>query len=82
MPVELVGGDAGRDVPADLGERLRRDPAGDPHPLDRVGVLDLRPGVAVGRGSADVLGAGDGRRAPAAAAETRPGSQQRHGAEV
>ena len=40
-PVELVGGDAGCDVGADQLAGLRGQPAGDPHPLDRLGVLDL-----------------------------------------
>ena len=38
----------GRDVPADLDQRVGRDPAGHPHPRDRVGVLDHRV-VVVGR---------------------------------
>jgi hypothetical protein len=60
-PIQLVGGDAGRHVPADLGQGLGRDPAGHPHPLDGGGVLDLR--LAGGRvAAADVLGAGDAGR--------------------
>ena len=59
-PVQLVGGDAGRDVPPDLGQCLRGEPAGHPHPLDRLGVLDVA--LAEARGTpADVLGAGDAR---------------------
>ena len=77
-PVELVRGDAGGDVPADLGQRLRGDPAGDPHPLDRVGVLDLGSGVA--------LRAGGGRRTRGArwsagtvrSGEIRPGVRGGH----
>src|ERR1035441_5259001 len=41
-PVQFVGGDPGRDVPADLGEGLGGDTPGDPHSLDRLGVLDVR----------------------------------------
>ena len=41
-PVQLVGGDPGRDVPADLRQRLGREAARGPHPLDRVRVLDVR----------------------------------------
>ena len=40
-PVELVGGHARHDVAADELAGLRGEPAGDAHPLDRVGVLDL-----------------------------------------
>ena len=74
-PVQLVGGDAGRDVAADLGHRLGRDPPGDAHPLDGVGVLDLRAAERRGRGLVDVLGPGDGgvRRAAGRAA---PGSDR------
>ena len=57
-PVQLVRGDARRHVPADFGEGLRGDPAGDPHLLDCLGVLDVT--LAEARGAAaDVLGAGD-----------------------
>ena len=58
-PVELVGGDAGGDVGADQLAGLRGQPAGDPHLLDRLGVLDLAAGEALGRGLVDVLGTGD-----------------------
>jgi hypothetical protein len=41
-------------VPADLDERLGRDPAGYPHPLDGAGVLDVAL-AATGSAPADVL---------------------------
>ena len=48
--------------PPDLGESLRGEPAGDAHPLDRVGVLHLGAGVARGALPTDVLGSRDVRR--------------------
>ena len=57
-PVQLVGADAGRHVPADLGKGPRGDPPRYPHALDRVRVLDV--GLAEARpAAADVLGAVD-----------------------
>jgi hypothetical protein len=40
-PVQLVGGHPGRDVPADLSQRLGGELPGGPHPLDGLGVLDV-----------------------------------------
>ena len=60
-PVELVGGDTGHDVRADELAGLRGQPAGHPHPGDRVGVLDLLAGEPLRRRAVDVLGAGDVR---------------------
>ena len=60
-PVELVRGDPRRDVPADLGQGLRGDAASDPHPLDRLGILDVGfadPRVFL----ADIFGGRDRRR--------------------
>ena len=54
-PVELVGGDAGRDVGADQVAGLGGQLAGDAHPLDGVGVLDLRAGERRRAGLVDVL---------------------------
>jgi hypothetical protein len=63
-PVQLIGGHARDDVPAHFGQRSGRQRAGHPHPLDRVGVLDI--GLAQCRVLlADVLGPGDvGRDLP------------------
>src|SRR3546814_3440068 len=58
-PVELVGGDARRDVAAHLFSGLGAEPAGDPHLLDRLGVLDLIAGERRGRGLVDILRADD-----------------------
>jgi hypothetical protein len=41
-PVQLIGGDPGRDMPADLFERAGGEPPGHPHPLDGLRVLDVR----------------------------------------
>jgi hypothetical protein len=41
-PVQLIGGDSRCDVPADLRQRLGREAARGPHPLDRARVLDVR----------------------------------------
>src|SRR6185437_4190412 len=58
--VELVGGDAGLDVVADLGQGLGGDLAGHPHALDGLLILDL--GLAGPRVAfSDVLGPGDAR---------------------
>jgi hypothetical protein len=57
--VEVVGGDARAYVPAHLLQRLRGELAGDAHPRDGVGVLDLRSVVRRRRGLVDVLGPGD-----------------------
>ena len=59
--VELVGGDARCDVPPDLLEGLGRDPARDPDPLDRLGVLHLRAGERQLAVLAHVLRSLDGR---------------------
>ena len=72
-PVELVGGDARRDVRADELARLRGQPAGDPHLRDGLGVLDLVAGERRGRRPVDVLRSRDRRRAPGDAARSRPG---------
>ena len=56
--VQLVGGDARRDVAADLVEGLRGDLPGDPDPGDRVGVLDLGPGEPGRPGRPTYSGAG------------------------
>ena len=58
-PVELVGGHTWYDVGAHQLTGLGGEPAGDAHPLDRLGVLDLLAGEARGRGAVDVLGTGD-----------------------
>src|SRR5690606_5610111 len=58
-PVELVGGDARLHVPAHLLQRLRGQPAGHAHPLDRLGVLHEGPLVRRGRRLVDVLRARD-----------------------
>ena len=39
--VQFVGGDAGRHVPADLGQGAGREPPGNPHARDRLGILDV-----------------------------------------
>ena len=65
-PVELVGRDAGRDLRRRrLRQRLGGDRGRPAHPLDRLGVLDLRTGEARRAGLADVLRSRDARRAPA-----------------
>jgi hypothetical protein len=54
--VQLVGRDAGRHVPAHLDQGLSRYPPGDPHALDRLGVLHV--GLTDSGGPpADVFGA-------------------------
>ena len=76
-PVELVGGDAGGDVPADLDQGVSRDASGDPHAGDRVGVLHHRV-VVVGlrpRPRVDVVRPGDLGRHRAAGGQT-PGLQR------
>ena len=77
--VELVGGDARADRPADLGERVGREPSGDAHRLDGLVVLALGTVVRRRRGLADVLGSGDvggtwriGDTAPGVRARARP----------
>ena len=57
--VELVGGDAGRDGLARLGQRARRDAAGDPHLLDHLGRLHPRLAALLSRRLPRVLGARD-----------------------
>ena len=57
--VELVGGDTGYDVGADEVTGLGGEAAGDPHALDRLGVLDLLAGEPLRRRPVDVLRAGD-----------------------
>ena len=61
-PVDLVGGDAGGDDRGGRRHGLGGDPAGHPHPLDGLGVLDLGAVVARRRGPVDVLRPRDGRR--------------------
>ena len=74
-PVELIGGDTGHDVGADQLEGLRGESAGDPHPLDRLGVLDLLAREPLGRGRSTYSGramlGGTRRRA-----ETRRGLEE------
>ena len=56
----VIGTGPGGYVAAHLFERLRGEPAGHPHPRDRVGVLDV--GLAKrGARLAHVLGASDAR---------------------
>ena len=68
--IQVVGRDAGPDVAAHLFQRLGGEPAGHPHPRDRVGVLDV--GLAERRlllahvlGADDVRGDLPGRGEPA-----------------
>ncbi|MEK8170473.1 hypothetical protein NKH77_15270 [Streptomyces sp. M19] len=69
--VQLVRRHAGRDVPGRLLHRPRRDPAGDPHPFDGVGVLDLWPGVRVGAGFPTYSGRGMAAGTPRAGRSSR-----------
>src|SRR5450631_1522535 len=67
--VELVGGDPRRNRCGCGFHCLGRDASGDAHLLDRLGVLDLWPGVLRGRWPIDILRAGNGRRHVATSAE-------------
>jgi hypothetical protein len=55
-PVEVIGGDAGRDDGLDGVERACGDPAGDPHCGDRLVGADHRAVVGEGCRLPDVLG--------------------------
>ena len=59
--VDLVRGHARRDDRGGGLHRLGRDATGDPHELDRLGVLDLGREVLVRSGLVDVLGTLDRR---------------------
>ena len=75
--VELVGGDAGRDMLADFDDGVGGDPSGHAHAGDRGGVLDHRV-VVVGRRARlgiDVVRARDVRR-NVEARRDRAGSQR------
>ena len=61
-PVDLVGRHPWGDDRGGGGEGLRGDPAGYPHPLDRLGVFDLGPGETFGGVAVDVVRPHDRRR--------------------
>ena len=74
-PVQLIGAHPRGDRRGSLGQGAGGQSPRDPDPLDRLGILDLRGGHALGAVVEHVLGACDGRRHMTLRTE-RPGSQR------